>query len=715
MNTLVTGGTGFLGRHLIAELTSAGRAVRVLARNAARARQLPDEVEVVPGDLDDEAAVATSMRGIEVVFHLAAATSGNWETHRRVTVEGTRRALAAASAAGVRRFVHVSSIVVYDKRGRSDGAVIDESAALLAPVPDVGAYARGKLEAERIAHAHARARPGMEVVIARPGLVYGPGRLGFNHLGELLGERRLAYGSNSLLLPLVEARSCARALVALGRSNGAAGRTYHIVDAHASSRQDYLDTLARLTGHRLKVAYLPAWPVAAVCGLLGAVARTAGISGAAGLSAAKIRTRAIEFRYDTTALERDTEWRPLPALAPGLAQALGRTGTPTDRPKTATDRPAASTDRPATQAGRRLERVGIVGAGAMARVHLQALRRVPGIRVTGILDTDRAAAENLAREAGSVEAFDDARAFYARARPDVVHVVTPPDQHAAAALAAFDHNAHVLLEKPATTTLDDCDALLAAARARGLTIGVDETVAWDPLVRRAVALAATGVLGELVHIDARMAFDLGRGGRLERILRAPSCWERRLPGGPLEDLLPHSLSVVRALAGPLELEHARACCSGRLAAEFPDELRIELAASGATASIGLSLSSRPDDFLVTIHGTRATVRIDIQNVLFDCMTPIPGPRAASRGLRVLRSGLRTLGQTAGTALAMAIRRAPTPASPVHLIAAHHAALATGGLLPAPLAAARGDIAIARAIWPLQIEPVAAVDLRARAV
>ncbi|RPI57398.1 MAG: gfo/Idh/MocA family oxidoreductase, partial [Lysobacterales bacterium] len=274
---------------------------------------------------------------------------------------------------------------------------------------------------------------------------------------------------------------------------------------------------------------------------------------------------------------------------------------------------------------------------------------------------------------------------------------------------ALERGAHVLLEKPATVTLEECDALIEAADTRKLTIGVDETIVWDPLIRRARSQLLLGVLGELVHVDVHMAFDLQRGGRLDRILKTPACWERQLPGGPLEDLLPHPLSVVRALTGGLALEHWRSTCTGRLPAEFIDELRLSLAADRTTASVSISLSARPDDFLVTLHGTRASVRIDIQNMLYDCLAPLPGPRAASRGMRVVRSGLRALGQTARNALLIATGQSPTPASPIHLIVAHHAALAKGAPPPCPLAAARTDIAAARAIWPAEHSAAAAAS------
>jgi predicted dehydrogenase/nucleoside-diphosphate-sugar epimerase len=678
LEAFVTGSTGFIGRVLINELLARHWRVRALVRNRARARLLPPGVSILHGGLSDGRALLEGARGTDVVFHLAAATSGDWDTHAEVTVEGTRRVLRACHEAGARRFILVSSTVVYDKRGQKADAVFDENSPLLAAAPGTGAYARGKLEAERLALQYSRhdgARS--EVVIVRAGLVYGRERLTFPHLGELVGQTRVAYGRPSLLLPLVEIHSCTDALLRVATEPEAAGKIYNLVDAHLTTRRDYLDALRSVTGYPQRVIYLPVRPVALASTALAALGRLRGRAAATDVSAQKIWSRAYEVRYDTKALQRDTRWQPLEELERGLARAglAAARGTPRD-----------------------IRRAGIIGAGMIARAHMAALQRIPGVRITGILDANLAAAQALASEAGDVSAFDDATRFYQEARPQLVHVLTPPHVHAAVAQEALRHGAHVLLEKPATTTLAECDLLLEAAEAGNLTVGVDETVAWDPLVRRARSALLYGILGDLVHVDVFMSFDLSRGRRLERILGDPAAWEHRLAGGPLEDLLPHPLAVVRALCGALELRHWHIQATGRLACDFPDELRLSLGARQLSAQVGLSLSARPDEFLLTVRGSRATLRVDLQSMLFDCLTPLPGPRAAAQGTRVLWSASRMMSQTIRNAMSIAMRRRLPPASPAHLIRAHYAALARGELPPAPLSEARADVAIARSLW-----------------
>ena len=681
---LVTGASGFLGRHLASGLVGRGWEVRALVRHKARARVLPEEVALIPGDLGNEAALFEAVRGADVVFHLGAAMTGAWEVHRETTVEGTRRLLEASRAARVRRFVLVSSLVVYDKRRLRPGNVIDEEWPL-AP-PDTGdPYARGKMGAEALVRATQSA--GMETVILRPGLIYGPGRTIFPHLGVVAGSRFVAVGRGDLLLPLVHVESVVDAMIALAVSPAAAGKIYQVVDDDEITRAGYLELLQELSGHRPRALYLPVAPVALVYGAVAAVRRATGISRLPQLSVQKLRMRAVEARYGTLRLQADTGWRPRATLRDGLARSLG----------VAIDAPKAA-----------IERVGIIGAGRIAALHLQALKRLSGVRVTGILDLDPDAARSVATRFSVEGHFSDSDWFYQVAAPQLVHVLTPPHTHAAVALDALRRGVHVLVEKPAVLTVRDCDALLEAARAGGLTVGVDENFAFAPRMREASAMIARGDLGDLVHISAFLGFDLRRTAA-----SAGSSWLGSLPGGVLEDLLPHLLSVTLAARRELRPVHWSSRSTGRLDHDFADELRLSLAGGDLTVDVGISLTSQPDDFVVTVHGTRATLRIDLQNMLLDRARIGPGPRTFARGARVVGSGIRMLAQTARNAVAIAAGLDLPPGTPLHLIRTHYAALAAGRELPAPLARSRRIVEITREIWPMPEAAEQSLRLSAR--
>ncbi|MDX6413061.1 MAG: hypothetical protein QOH23_471, partial [Gaiellaceae bacterium] len=102
---LVTGATGFVGRHVVAALRADGREVRALVRDARKA-----DTAAVVGDVTDPLGLRAAVAGCDTVIHLVAIRQGRPEQFQRVMVEGTRNLLAAAKEAGVKRFVHMSAL-----------------------------------------------------------------------------------------------------------------------------------------------------------------------------------------------------------------------------------------------------------------------------------------------------------------------------------------------------------------------------------------------------------------------------------------------------------------------------------------------------------------------------------------------------------------------------------------------------------------------------
>jgi nucleoside-diphosphate-sugar epimerase len=162
---LVTGATGFIGGRLAERLVlEHGAEVRALVRNLAGAARLARfPVTVVRGDVTNPSDLEAAVQGCDVVFHCAYGTSGSQKHRAWVNTEGTRRVLAAAQAARVRRIVYLSTLMVY---GQTDDGDLDEAA----PRKRFGnPYSDSKLEAERIALSS-----GLPVAVLQPTAVYGP-------------------------------------------------------------------------------------------------------------------------------------------------------------------------------------------------------------------------------------------------------------------------------------------------------------------------------------------------------------------------------------------------------------------------------------------------------------------------------------------------------------------------------------------------------------
>jgi len=176
----LTGGTGFLGRHLLPALCQAGRHVRVLTRHPeanAWLKRYP-RVEVVHGDLLDSEVVSRGMQGCEHVIHAGGMFRfwGDENEFAATNALGTEHVLAAAVHADIKRLVHVSTIAVI---GQPDPSrIVDETH----PAHPADAYQRSKWQAEQAAMRYLREYQ-LPVVVVRPGAYYGPlGHYAFNRL-----------------------------------------------------------------------------------------------------------------------------------------------------------------------------------------------------------------------------------------------------------------------------------------------------------------------------------------------------------------------------------------------------------------------------------------------------------------------------------------------------------------------------------------------------
>ena len=180
---LVTGATGFLGRHLTAALLSGGHEVVLLCRKPLGTP--PEGATVKLGDVLDRASVREAAAGCEGLFHCAGRVSRKPEDAEalfRIHVEGTKVTLDAARAAGVRRAVlaSTSGTVAVSKEPK----VLDETAPSPQEIVARWPYYRSKLYAERAAFD--RNGPGFEVVSVNPSLLLGPGDVQGSSTGDVV-------------------------------------------------------------------------------------------------------------------------------------------------------------------------------------------------------------------------------------------------------------------------------------------------------------------------------------------------------------------------------------------------------------------------------------------------------------------------------------------------------------------------------------------------
>jgi dihydroflavonol-4-reductase len=251
---LVTGGCGFIGRHLVAALRTGGASVRVL--DLAPADEL--DAEFVAGSILDTQRLDAAMKGVRHVYHLAGIAK-LWSRDRadydRINAEGTTMVLRAATAHRVERVVHCSTeAILLPKRG--GGALIDETAQpVLADMP--GPYTRSKLKAEQAVAAAVQG--GLDALVVNPTVPIGPGDRNLTPpaamLSMFLNGQSPAY--LDCVLNLVDVRDVAAGMV-LAAGRGRAGERY-ILGGDNVALRDLLAMLERISARPMPRRAVPPW------------------------------------------------------------------------------------------------------------------------------------------------------------------------------------------------------------------------------------------------------------------------------------------------------------------------------------------------------------------------------------------------------------------------------------------------------------------------
>jgi nucleoside-diphosphate-sugar epimerase len=235
-----------LGSHLTDLLLERGEQVRVLVqRGDGVSRFAHPDVAICWGHLGDRTALAAAVRGVDRVLHCAARTGpwGRQADYEAVNVRGLKTLVESALAAGVRRFVHVSSITVH---GNDVHGAADETAPLrVQPNP----YSRSKIAGERLLERMIRDE-GAPITIVRPGWIYGPRDVAsFARFAALIERGQMVMiGSGRNHIPLIYVRDVAEGVLLASEKARAAGRAYLLVNDEPVTQHDYLAAIAAALG-----------------------------------------------------------------------------------------------------------------------------------------------------------------------------------------------------------------------------------------------------------------------------------------------------------------------------------------------------------------------------------------------------------------------------------------------------------------------------------
>jgi nucleoside-diphosphate-sugar epimerase len=314
---LVTGATGFTGGHLARYLLARGHRVRALVRDPARAQDLAAAgIELAVGDVRDREAVAIAVRGVDVVYHVAAVyrqAGVSVDTYRSVNAGAAETIVECGARAGVRRIVHCSTVGVH-------GDVTHPPANEGAPLKPGDVYQVTKLEGERLAREAGR-RLRVEVTVARPSGIYGPGDRRLLKLFRGVANRRFPIlGSGEIYYHLTYVDDLVEGLRLCGEHPAAAHRTYILAGSEVTTLNELVRLIAEVAGVEPPRLHLPVWPFWVAGALCEAVAVPFGIE-------PPIYRRRVDFytksrAFDIARARSEIGYTPVVGLRDGIARTL---------------------------------------------------------------------------------------------------------------------------------------------------------------------------------------------------------------------------------------------------------------------------------------------------------------------------------------------------------------------------------------------------------
>lgn len=243
----------------------------------------------------------------------------------------------------------------------------------------------------------------------------------------------------------------------------------------------------------------------------------------------------------------------------------------------------------------------LIGCGAIAHEHMRYLERSPLTRVVAVCDASRAAGRYFQERFGIPSAFTEVSELLRTARPDVVHVLTPPKTHAAIVEAALQAGAHVFCEKPIALTLAELDRIEEVARTTGRRYAESHNYRFNDPIIALDRLVKGGRLGSIRAVDVLLAVPM-----------APDALGSA--AGAVHDYLTHACYLLLEFAGSpaaMQVDGAHwALVDGPASARFND-LAALLSCADVRASLRISGSIRPMAFRVAVKGTSGMAEAEL--------------------------------------------------------------------------------------------------------
>jgi predicted dehydrogenase len=266
-------------------------------------------------------------------------------------------------------------------------------------------------------------------------------------------------------------------------------------------------------------------------------------------------------------------------------------------------------------------KVAIVGCGKIADSHAAQIQRIPGCEMVGACDREELMAKQLCERFPIEASYTDLDDLIAKARPDVVHITTPPQSHFKIARECLQRGCHVYVEKPFTLNTEEAQELIDIAERTGRKITAGHDDQFRHVARRSRKLIQDGFLGgPPIHMESYYCYELNESGSYAKALLADKKhWVRDLPGKLLQNIISHGIARI---AEYLQTDNPEVITCGFVSAalrragesEIVDELRVIVREDqGTTAFFTFSSQMRPSLHLFRLYGSKNGLMLDLDN------------------------------------------------------------------------------------------------------
>jgi len=262
-------------------------------------------------------------------------------------------------------------------------------------------------------------------------------------------------------------------------------------------------------------------------------------------------------------------------------------------------------------------KVAIVGCGKIADAHASHIRNLEGCEIVGVCDREPLMATQFYERFPIKRYFIDLHELLTEARPDVVHITTPPESHFEITKLCLENGCHTYVEKPFSVNAEEAEQLIHLANRRGLKLTAGHNCQFTHAARRMRALVESAYLGgPPVHMESHYGYDLGDASYARALLGDKNHWVRRLPGQLLHNIISHGIArIAEFLTGDAPQVIAHGFVSPLLRGigetDLIDELRVIVSdEKQTTAYFTFSSQMRPSLQEFRIYGPKNGLILD---------------------------------------------------------------------------------------------------------